>query len=1198
MLNNILDSINCGLSGVNVIEASAGTGKTYNIQNLFARMILEQAVPVSEILVVTYTEAATKELRDRIRRILHELELCLSCGHSSDDRVRTLAARLKPDSEESINRYLTRIRTAIRDFDEASVFTIHGFCRRMLNDNAFESGILFNIELEQNPQAVIQEIVEEFWRKTFYAPGASVIRLCAAEYCNLSVSSLYTFVSNMQNRHGAEFKTGFEGEGDSDDDELKVDPEGAMKKMIRLWERPLIEKQLTDAMLSSDKKFSYNISARNKVCDAMDAVANGVIDTDAISLLKAFSRESITRAKLSKSDLSVITHPFFDAADEFFRQLGAYKIKLRLDCLKHFGGEYYKRKQAQNFQTFNDLLVNLDHRINYENDRRLLDAIRSKFKAAMIDEFQDTDQIQYRIFKKIFIDGGLPIFMVGDPKQAIYGFRGGDIFTYIAARNEARERKGAEYSLSRNWRSTPAMVESINQLFGRLPDPFLNERITFQPGTGADEPFDPLTQLAVNGMPDSEPLKVIRVDADHEITNGTDMTQACCGMTSMKILDMLNDNSLSVPDGSGAVRKLLPRDFAILVNSHFQARELQPYLRELNIPCVLQNTGSVFDSSEAEQLELFLRAVADCKNLRLVRGALTVDMIALDAAAMAAENDSRIDYWLEFFRTLNRIWETESFIEMFNSFMNQADVRGKLLGQINGERKLCNTLHLAELLHQYEASGQLGVFGLINWLGKQRNPATRDDRDEFEIRLESDRNAVTIMTIHKSKGLEFPVVFCPFLWDKTALPTRKNDASPTLVYFHDKDGKPIIDLSGNQDNLRNSQYEVLQELMRLAYVAVTRSRYRCYLIGGDFKSRPTSAWAYLFNYRRGLNALGDTRYPEPPEGLDIPAAWLEKGQAFSKEFKYSFTHEEPELSLRRFMGNIDRDWRITSFSGLAPHAAADSIIRDCDQSDEDGMTLRRNTPPEFSNDLSIFNFPAGARTGSCWHEIFEELDFTQGYPAIRKMVETKLDKYGLASGTPNVAKQKYAIVSDMVSNVLNTPLDGFKLADIPVRDRLTEMEFNFMLKKAFSTTGLAALLQDYAREHFGVDGFGDWNILVNGGFMMGFIDMLFRVGNTYYIVDWKSNRLNGNAISFDSDGLRAEMGRHFYFLQYLIYTVALNKFLCSRLGDGYDYERHFGGVYYFFLRGVDPAVPGRGVFYERPPLELVNALEQALGEDK
>ncbi len=1189
---NQLDSIHCKLSGINIIEAGAGTGKTYNIQNLFARMVMEKAIPVSEILVVTFTEAATKELKDRIRNILHELDIHLTSGDSAptdDERITALIKHLFELNPNGLDQYRHLIKTAIRDFDEASIFTIHGFCRRMLSDNAFESGILFNIELEQNPSGIIQEIIEEFWRSRFYGPRASRIELCATEYNGLDIGSLFSFVSSLQNRHGIKCLSG--------EEDISTDLQNRFKKVKELWNRDAVFSQLIGATLSGARA-NHNSDVIKAICDAADNMTVDNLDNNTLKHLYWFSQERIEKSSNTKSNLSVLTHPFFQAVNDLFASLKRFAIQLKLDCRKYFEQRYSARKQSQNFQTFNDLLINLDRRISIDGDDALLNAIQAKYQAAMIDEFQDTDPVQYRIFKRIFIDSNRPIFMVGDPKQAIYGFRGGDIYTYIGAKQEAARKYGNEYTLLKNWRSTPGMVEAVNNLFGSLEKPFLNKKIEFNPAESSDKGFSHLEQLAVRSKPDSAPMKVIMAEGN---PNSSNLTKFCCETTAMKIFELLNDRSITIPDGSGKVRNLLPKDFAILVSKHQQATDLLPYFLELRIPCVLQNTGSIFDSSESEELELLLAAVADCKNSRLLRGALTTNMIGMNATDLTelslegdTNNTGELEKWQEFFKTLNRMWINNSFIEMFNHFMTEKDVRSLLLSHPGGERALTNLLHLSEILHQHEIDKQPGVNGLVNWLSKQRNPATRDDSDEYEIRLESDKSAVTIMTVHKSKGLEFPIVFCPFLWDRTAVPFRNNGGA---AFYHDSDDNMVMNMVPEAEDWQKTYEENMQELMRLAYVAVTRSRYRCYLTGAAIKSKPTSAFYYLFANDICMMALNGEKVKEIK--VPIPETLLDTVPEYSSAIPYSFTEELPLLELKHFTGSINQNWRITSFSGLAPHAshAASSStapFQDYDESDNNS-TLLPVPAAGRDGELTIFNFPAGAKTGTCWHEIFEELNFTSDKTTINSTATDILNKYGLATGPEQLAARKYTVVSNMVSDVLNTPLDGFKLAEIEEKDRLAELEFNFKLNERVDTTQIAAKLADFAKEKFGLNDFGDWDTVISGGFMIGFIDLLFRHNHKYYILDWKSNRLNGQPDGFDAPVLRDEMARNFYFLQYLFYTVALHRYLKSRLGANYDFDSCFGGIYYMFLRGVNPAVPGRGVFYDRPDFALITELDKLLG---
>ena len=529
---------------------------------------------------------------------------------------------------------------------------------------------------------------------------------------------------------------------------------------------------------------------------------------------------------------------------------------------------------------------------------------------------------------------------------------------------------------------------------------------------------------------------------------------------------------------------------------------------------------------------------------------------------------------------------------MFNCFAAEYDIKNKLLSQIGGERKLTNVLHLTEILHQQETDSKLGINGIIYWLSKQRNTETRNDKDEYEIRLETDDDAVKIMTVFRAKGLEFPIVFCPFLWDRNAIPYQEKS---TVFKYHEtpenseerrvpeggsfisqKTGltlnaelptpqsppgrgtkvggnspspeyKCILDISGSETSKNISYDETLEELTRLMYVALTRSKYQCYILWGrtgETSKKNTSALDYQFYFneetiKREKGTIAATLYSTAqqtkdttlfPHLTDAQNKYIKLDTTPTKiltdsDSKYNSKKVSPinDFFYRKFPGKlIDHSWMITSFSNLAPYDAGNyrqdsAIPKDHDENDNIGL---ENIPIPTDSSKNIFNFPAGAKTGTCWHEIFEELNFKATDHDIAETVKDKLTVYRLNDGyNDSEVKEQEDCVINMVKNVLNSTLsteNDLKLSDIDNSDKLSEMEFNFSLNKRFSTDSLSACLVDFV-EKFGFNSkITTWNHRFITGFMTGFIDLVFRYRNKYYIVDWKSNKLNGTPEGFET----------------------------------------------------------------------------------
>jgi len=1062
---NRFDLLHTPLAGRNLIEASAGTGKTFTIAGVYLRLVLELRLTVAEILVVTFTEAATKELRERIRKRLKEAEHAFERGESCDLLLSGLLVAL-PDHAEARRT----LANAVRSFDEAAIFTIHGFCQRMLQENPFESGSLCDTELLTDQSEVLTEIARDYWRINCY--GAPRERIAAANAAGVSPS----YLLEMTRRIGGDPFAG-------------VIPEAP--------EQP----------------------------------------SDSDGWLLALKRG------------------FFD----------------------YLAAELPGRKRARNVRSFDDLLLDL-HAALTRPGSTLPALIRERYKAALIDEFQDTDPTQFAIFNTVFPAGHpAPFFLIGDPKQAIYSFRGADIFAYMGAARETPLR----HTLLENWRSEPSLIRGVNVLFGSHPLPFLFEEIPFSPVQPAPQELKLLTSVGKS----TAPLKLWfapRKEAGKPINKGDawDLLPATVASEISRLLRDGASGSLSIGD-----RGVAPGDIAVLVRANRQARLMQRALTARGIPSVLCSAGNLFDSEEAAELLRILSAAAEPGQEALLRGALATDLsgVSGDELARLMGDESGWELVLEEFRGYHETWSASGCMAMTLRFMERRRVRGRLLSEPMGERRLTNLLHLVETIHQAQVEGRLGMEGVIAWLACRISEETK--REEHEIRLETDEAAVKLVTIHKSKGLEFPVVFLPFCWAEYA-------GKDETALFHDQSGHAVLDIGSPElpEHRLLARRESLAESLRLLYVALTRGKHRTYLVWGAFKDAGDCALHYLLHpdaaVAKGQVTLNDEEMLEDLgrlagscdrsiELLPMPGADNERFLAQAVDGSgFDFQH---------FTGNIARDWRVASFTSLSTRQHQAAELPDRDEGSRSGASDSTDLEP-----ADIFAFPRGAKAGIFLHEIFERLDFTLQPEALPPLVDDLLDGHGFEAGWSDA-------VCSMVRSVLGAPLgeERFTLGEIGMERRFTELEFFFPLAPITSER-LRDAVARFTGDAFPVDMAGLFSRLSFTpvqGMLRGFMDLVVEHGGRYYILDWKSNHLGNSVEDYDGPGMRREMEQSLYPLQYLLYTVALDNYLKLRL-PGYDYEEHFGGIFYLFLRGVDGK--GNGVFADRPPKRFITELSEAL----
>jgi len=1191
------------LEGINLIEASAGTGKTFTIAGLFLRLILEKNLLVNEILVVTFTKAATAELNDRIRNLLKEAIEGFSRGQSDDEFLNSLIKQCFDPLPS-----LKRLKQALRDFDEAAIFTIHGFCQRMLKEHAFESSLLFDTELVADEQALKQEIIDDFWRINFYNASPLFIHYALNNHCTpenlfklartysdkplLKVIPQVTIPDSTQEEK--EFNEAFNKARESWQSS-KTDVEKILANQIGF--KQSIVSKVPELMIGLD----YFFNAGNK-------------NFTLFHQFEMFTLQGVKEA--TKKNHEPPQHPFFEACELLKEKIEAlscvYKqrlLGLKTSLFTFLHHSLWKQKQKRNVQSFYDLLAKLRYALADTSGAELAKIIRAKYHAALIDEFQDTDPLQYEIFHNIFKNQGGILFLIGDPKQAIYSFRGADIFAYLHAISQVETK----YTLKENWRSDPQLINAVNTIFSRVKNPFVFEAIKFQEASAAKN--KEVDSLIIAGIPeppmqlwflDADKLESSRLTKKGKFIKKPESRELILRAVGAKIVYLLHQGKEK--HAFIGQRPIKEQDIAVLVRTNREAALMQHVLSELKVPSVLYTTGNLFDSREAYELLRIVEGIAEPHNEKLIKAAVTTDILGIRGEELEnlLAHEAAWTACLNKFIEYHARWRMHNFFSMFRYLLFQEKARGRLLSFSDGERRLTNLLHLAEVLHQEEHQKQLTMGGLTKWLSEQIN--TELPRlEEHQLRLETDEYAVKIVTIHKSKGLEYPVVFCPFLWDKSKI---RNTNEPFV--FHDN-AELTLDLGSEHKNENRAlaEKELLSENLRLLYVALTRARNCCYTVWGRFNEAGSSAMSYLFhsgekNDRKNIidaiessfNDLTNDQMKEIVKNLETEAKGAigihEISEPISLRY-VPFREENEALSLKLFSGHIDRTWKISSFSSLAaekqpllePQIYSFPELPDYDQE------IQSERIPE-KEPTGIFAFPRGVKAGSFMHDLFEHLDFIEKDDAVMKtLVAEKLILYGF-----DISWQK--TILDMIKKVLSVPLypdrKDLTLSSIPESDKVSELEFYFPLQ-AFSSEKLKNIFLKYNNENLP----GDFpeqieNLLFAParGFMRGFIDLVFRFQDSFYMIDWKSNFLGTNIEDYHREKLATVMSEEYYHLQYLLYSVALDKYLSKHVSN-YCYEKHFGGVFYLFLRGVDPDKgPAFGIYRSRPSEKLIHGLSQNL----
>ncbi|MDD7986672.1 exodeoxyribonuclease V subunit beta [Lentisphaera marina] len=1231
-------------SGITLIEASAGTGKTYSISNIFLHFILK-GKQVSEILVVTFTEDATKELRDRIRTNLSQ---ALSQHHGSAEKDDpTISSILDLYTSSDIKHLL---ELALVNFDQAAIFTIHSFCKRMLKENAFESHSTFDMELIQDDKKIVEEAIHDFIRTESYVDQVFKEK----DYSHLKDLTKYIQLIPPAsiNRDQALAKAAQLNKLDSRSNDLNRD--------IITYLAPL--KNLQSQLINQTKSNQF-LDELSDLVDGLKGVDyNAKLELTISGLLAALPKfPKGFKSKVSKFSQSVITakggpdHEFFRGCQslcdselgykeltEELKQINDEKklIKEELHLYSksafaaYFQASFQKKKDLLNVLTFDDLINKLHDELQNEGAHGPLhQIIRNKFKVALVDEFQDTDPIQYKIFKSLFGDPQHSqkhaFYMIGDPKQSIYRFRGADIFAYLNAKNDADEA----YTLKDNYRSEQSMVDAVNSFFDFKGK---NEAFAYAPEDGkAGITFEVVgakadkTPLIIEGHNEALQLHWLIPDELDPVTEQkkTTMRPLMTKRVSEDIINLLNlSQDGKAYFGQEEREPLKPGDICVLVNINKQAREIKKLLNSAGIPAVVAKSGNIFDTEEAQALECFLDVILNPKESTITPLLLSCFFNFTAKELKSLDDKQRFDYLIEF-KDYKKEWERHGFLRSLQKFIDKHNLYTEGVKKDQGERHIANLFQLREILHSEEQTKGLGPAGLLRFIKEKMQSKDKDD-EQYLQRLETDEDAVKLMTIHKSKGLEFPIVFCPFMWEESYMETSEKaygeKKKANDFAFHKEDGQAMlsIDPSSPKRELNRKLWrrEILGDKLRLLYVAMTRSANRCYLYWGNVANQRKTKTGYsssnqspsVFEYLVNETLKGSHIAQQNPTYLSLGerrSAWEQKLAGSNSNIGFQELLPVKELSSCHYKPKKQQElkepqaielsfplWMDGSYSALIRSHAKVQFTPDLAPLNDEDERIKPSNQDEKENPEGFFAFPRGAMPGTCIHEIFEHINF-QSEEKWDEVISDKLKKYYLhgphRSDHEDFFTQRINDCKDMLRTVLGTQLKNcdFSLSAVPFKQRMDELEFHYPVKDInlhklqaiFSKHYQGTDKQDYAQD------LSNLNYNMEEGYLNGSIDLTFQHDGKFYIVDWKSNYLGSKSEYYHEEELNKAVREHFYFLQYHIYSLALHLYLESNLQD-YDYENHFGACIYAFVRGFKDGT-NYGMHYDRVPLDLINDLK-------
>ena len=1173
--------------GVTLLEASAGTGKTYALARIFLRLVVEEGVEVGKLLTVTFTKAATEELRGRIRELLVNA-LASFQGEKCEDEDPTIT-RLKQLESVPIDEGIRRLRLAITCFDEAIISTIHGFCQRVLAENSLETNSLFEAELDQSSPALVAEAVRDYWRAHFSEASPLISAIVSTE--KIKPASVIEFYKKLPSTQ--DYQIGF-SHGQSLK-EIQGNLFDIFDRLRALW----IEEKEEYLEFVATKIRKYTASKKAVIhCALLDDVfQHGQRVTPAF--IEIFEYVRASKLKLlndfedeAKPSFSLVSEELWDAVERFSQAL-------RADTVNFIDRKISEWKGERGILSFDDLLSVTADAVSRQDrvGESLRQSLRRSFQVAMIDEFQDTDPVQFTIFRELFANTGEHwLFLIGDPKQSIYRFRGADLEAYFKFGNETG---GQKYSLGTNYRTVTPLVEATNHFFQKSDDPFLHQQLKFQAvkpnmGGAADQ-----SKMYFESERKVPPFEVRELIFDPRASiNATEARR-------MIVQDLVQQAGQVLEKGMIGDQQVQPSDIAILVRSNPQALEVWEAFRANNLPAVVFTDVSLFSSPEAKEILWVLEGLVECRNERSVRRALATGLMGMNSTDFInwQTDHSAWDAWLTCFRQHIEIWRKDGVYVALISLFRRAYAVSQNLRRPDGERRVTNFLHLAEALHQASSTDPLSPSSLIVWLRDQIQDAGLQ-KEEYQLRLESESTAIQILTVHKSKGLEYPVVFCPFL----SLSPGQRDES---FFYHNQGGGLVVDLKKRADRSAVAQglLEEDQEDARILYVALTRAASRCVLYHApvainENKEAGELKIPALTRILRSQSWCGEKELSEEEWKQNRIASqmglWIEQEQLDEYVSFSTFDSEEPlvrtdwqktETVKTELAGRVwPVDRKIPNGILLRSFSA---LVQGIDFEGKDLDAVGAGSE-EISHGLSspsgeIFEFPSGAQAGNFMHLVFEQIDFSDSAKWEEVSVRA-LTKFGFDP------QRWLPVILRMLNKVLSQSLRGeFSLSEISMHDRVEEMEFHFPIKQGQFSQLIESLPQESLLSRY-LKGVGQEQLLEieSEGFLKGLMDLVFRYKGKYYLLDWKSNRLNGHEDSFSEREIDAEMMNHHYILQYHIYLIGLLRFLKSRIHD-FDYSTHCGGVYYLFVRGIGND-SSKGIFYDLPDADLLEQLDAFFSE--
>lgn len=1143
-------------NGPHLVEASAGTGKTTWMVKTAVRFLLADPLlpPLGKperLLGVTFTRAATAELKERLREQLQRVQL-ISNGETAkghEDWIPDLLKRGGKKTEQALHH-------ALSSMDRLAVTTIHSFFKGVLEEFAFECGVPVGLTFLEDVSPYLETALQDEWRTISWAPGPESALLLGGAV-QLDHGTLLKQVKRVRGAIGA------------------ARPE-------RINRNTLLDGTM-EALDAVAKGFdaehlrAYYASVKwNKSAppiEQIDALAQAVEAHSAknplsIGEIAPWTTETVTKNANSRAkgnEAKALDEPFLELCDRAVASAAiaasAFEQDVVLAIVERVEQAMARDRVAGFDEQVGMLVAALEDPARGPLLRKVL---AERYDAVLVDEFQDTDWAQWRIFANTF--AGKPLILVGDPKQSIYAFRGADITAYRAAREAAA---GRTFKLDTNYRSDAGLVQATEVIFTQNEAPFA------VPTTTLD--FDRVEahrKTASLSDPLGRPFVLSAIDG----TNNEVREASAIRQTADEIARLLADPAVQVtPTDDEPARPVRAKDIVVLVTANYMAAPLIRALKARGVPAISSATGDIAESQVWHDLLLVIDAIERPADSRVVRRALATEFGGWTAAQLAALSTDH-PRWREVIERLaqaRKEWNFVGALGALTALAHDWQSIQHLATSGDGERHLTDLRHVVTLLQQAESEGYRTPAQLRHWARRfaDGNYTTPDAR---QLHLESDREAVLIATIHAAKGLEWPIVFCPTLWK---LKAREGEL-PRIARF--ADGTRRVTFSEERIEGEIPEDQPLSENLRLTYVALTRAKWRTYVsVASDDDE---SVLHHLLGdssiqevAQQHSELISDGIHAAPFKGT-IPKPAVAANEIAARDAK--IRHEQRT------------SWTVTSYTRLTSGLSHSDDAEDAPRLDA----------AEATTDLTLVGtaLPGSAHTGDALHDLFEHFDYTQVGDAalLAQAVDEMLTSYGLPTPTASAEAKRAAAeyVRIMVERTLSDPIPSAQAALSTVLKEHSFREWRFQMPmEGISAKAIATVLKQHGEPWLAgyATSLERTSQQTLDGILSGIVDLVCVIDHRWWIIDWKSNTLGPTSAAYDDAGCRRAMMREHFVLQYHVYVVALHRFLRSRLGATYDYERHFGGVGYAFLRGLAAGAPAW--FNDRPSRALVEALDAAIG---